>query len=259
MSTKHQTQTLTLFSLNIWFDSENWPARFALILEEIREYNPDIIGLQEVIQRHNLDNQAQQLADSLGYYYYFDSVDGEEQDKRYGNAITSRYPIQETNFRALVPHNAYRKAVHAKIKVDSNFVDIYNIHLNNPIDPTETRIDQIKDMHDFIGETSTSDLIFVTGDFNAFPGWEEMSLMREQFIDVYPLFHEKHQEPEHSTLNFHLGHTKRRIDYVFFARKRVPYLTAKSADIILNSPDEDGNYPSDHFGVLAEFEIVVAR
>ena len=250
-----QSTSLSLLTLNIWFDNEQWPTRFQLILEQIRELDPDIIGLQEVIQRANLDNQAQQMADSLGYYYYFDSVDGEERDQRFGNAILSRYPIEETNFRALVPLNAYRKAVHAKIRVDDHIVDVYNTHLHNPGDATQTRTDQINDMHDFIDETSTSDLVFVLGDFNANPDWDEMDVMYTQFTDVYPIFHENHLDPEHSTLNYHLGHSQRRIDYIFFNKESESFLTPLSAEIVLNVPNENDIYPSDHFGVSAEFEV----
>ena len=254
-ATEEQSVSLSFLSLNIWFDNQNWSARFALMLQEIRELDPDIIGLQEVIQRQDLDNQAMQLADSLGYYYYFDSVDDEGRSTRFGNAIVSRYPIEETNFRALEPLDAYRKVVHARISVDGQTLDVYNTHLHNPGDATETRKTQIRDMLDFIDETGTSDLVIVMGDFNANPDWEEMDVMYERFIDVYPLFHENHLDPEHSTLNYHLGHSQRRIDYVFFEEKSSDFLTPLSAEIVLDQPDKNDIYPSDHFGVLAAFDV----
>ena len=86
-SQNEQSISLSILTYNIWFDNQNWSARFAHMLSEIRELDPDIIGLQEVIQRANLDNQAQMMADSLGYYYYFSSVDAETSSQRFGNAI----------------------------------------------------------------------------------------------------------------------------------------------------------------------------
>lgn len=252
---EEQSVSLSFLSLNIWFDSQDWPARFQLMLNEIRELNPDFIGLQEVIERQDLDNQARQLADSLGYYYYFDSVDDEGRDTRFGNAIVSRYPIEETNFRALEPLDAYRKVVHTRISVDGQALDMYNTHLHNPFEATEIRKIQMRDMLDFIDETSTSDLVFVTGDFNANPDWEEMDVMYERFNDVYPIFYENHLDPEHGTLNYHLGHSQRRIDYVFFEEKSRDFLTPVSAEIVLDEPGENNVYPSDHFGVLANFDV----
>ncbi|TVQ15380.1 MAG: choice-of-anchor D domain-containing protein [Bacteroidetes bacterium] len=251
-----QSVSLSVLTYNIWFDNQNWPARFAHMLSEIRDLDPDIIGLQEVIQRANLDNQAQMLADSLGYYYYFSSVDGEASPQRFGNAIVSRFPIEESNWRALQPLNDYRTAAHARINVEGNTIDIYNTHLHNAAVNTHIREQQILDMLDFIEETSSSEYIIVTGDFNANPDWEEMELMYEDFQDVYPLFHENHLDPEHGTLNYHLGHQQRRIDYIFFNKAKQETFVPTSAEVVIDEPDDNGIYGSDHFGVFANFDIL---
>jgi endonuclease/exonuclease/phosphatase family metal-dependent hydrolase len=251
-----QSTELSILTYNIWFDNQNWPARFAHMLSEIRAIDPDIIGLQEVIQRPHLDNQAQQIADSLGYHYYFNSVDDESAETRFGNAIVSRYPIEETNFRALQPTSDYRNAIHARINVAGNIIDFYNTHLHHTGAGGHIREEQILDLLDFIDETSSNGFVFVTGDFNANPDWEEMELMYEDFTDVYPLFHENHLDPEHSTLNYHLGHGQRRIDYVFFGNENNELLEPVSANIVLDEPDENGVYGSDHFGVSAQFRIL---
>lgn len=247
---------LSVLSYNIETDDGDWPARFAYILEEIRRLDVDVIGLQEVIQRANLDNQAMQMADSLGYYYYFDSVDSEGQAQRYGNAIVSRYPIEQTNFRRLQPFNRFRKAVHAKLNVKGNIVDVYNTHLHHSILDHDIRKVQINDLLSFIEETNNGSHIFVTGDFNANPDWEETALMYDSFIDVYPLFHENHLDPEHGTLNPRMGHQRRRIDYVFFGRQSMNRLIPISAELILDREHDNPRMESDHFGVLARFELL---
>lgn len=256
VSQNAQSVSLSVLTYNIWFDNQNWPARFAHMLSEIRDLNPDIIGLQEVIQRANLDNQAQMLADSLGYYFYFSSVDGETSPQRFGNAILSRFPIEESNWRALQPLNDYRTAAHVKINVEGNTIDVYNTHLHNTAANTHIREEQILDMLDFIEETSSNEYKLVTGDFNANPDWEEMELMNEDFQDVYPLFHENHLDPEHGTLNYHLGHQQRRIDYVFFNKAMQATFVPTSAEVVLDEPNDSGIYGSDHFGVLANFNIL---
>ncbi len=248
-----QSTHLSVLTYNIETDDGDWPGRFAYMLEEIRTMDPDIIGLQEVIQRANLDNQAMQMADSLGYYYYFDSVDDEGNVQRYGNAILSRYPIEETNFRALVPLNHYRKALHTRLNVYGNIVDVYNTHLHHRYLDHDIRMVQINDLLDFIEETNSGGLIFVTGDFNANPDWEEMELMYEDFQDVYPLFHENHLDPEHATLNHRMGHQMRRIDYVFFNRASLDYVLPLSAEVVLDHEHDDMEMESDHFGVFGTF------
>ncbi|WP_420456513.1 endonuclease/exonuclease/phosphatase family protein [Rubrivirga sp.] len=248
--------SLSVLTLNIWHDQSNWPARFARMLDEIRGMDPDIISLQEVIQRATLDNQAQQMADSLGYYYYFDSTSPENQAKRYGNAILSRYPIEETNFRALNPLNNYRMAVHVKLDVDGHTVDVYNTHLHSTKSGNDIRSEQIAHMLDFIDETNSDELIIVMGDFNANPDWPEMALMYDDFVDAYPLFHEDHLNTEHTTLNYHLGHEERRIDYIFYNEASSDRLNPSFAGVVMDEASEGGVYASDHFGVFATFEIV---
>ncbi len=251
-----QSSTLSVLTYNLWFDSQSWPARFVHMLREIRELNPDIIGLQEVIQRAHLENQAKSLADSLGYHYYFASRDPETSVQRFGNAIVSRYPIEETNWRALMPLNDYRTAVHARINVEGNVIDFYNTHIHNAAVNVHIREAQIHDMLDFIETTNGGGFIFVTGDFNANPDWPEMDLMYQDFNDTYPIFHEDHLEPEHGTLNHHLGHQQRRIDYIFFHQGGSNLLKPVSANVVLNTPSEAGVWGSDHFGVFAQFQIL---
>ena len=251
-----QSTELSVLTYNLWFDTQNWPARFVHMLREIRQLDPDIIGLQEVIQRPQLDNQAHTLADSLGYHYYtFSSRDAETATTRFGNAIVSRYPIEETNWRALKPLSDFRTAVHARINVAGNIIDFYNTHLHNAAVNVHIREEQILDLLDFIEETSAGGMMFVTGDFNANPDWQEMDLMYHDFQDVYPIFHDNHLDPEHGTLNHHLGHQQRRIDYIFFGKNKAHKLDPTSARVVLDTPSEAGIWGSDHFGVFASFAI----
>jgi endonuclease/exonuclease/phosphatase family metal-dependent hydrolase len=251
-----QSVPFSIMTYNLWFDSQNWPARFNYMLGEIRETDPDVICLQEVIQRPNLPNQAALMADSLGYYYVFTSRDPEGAPTRFGNAILSRYPIEATNAVDLSPLSDFRTAIHAQIEIGGNVIDIYNTHLHNSAVGQQIRVEQIEDLKSFIDQTQSGGLAFLCGDFNADPDWEEMELVYEDFIDVYPLFHENHLAPEHGTLNFNLDHQQRRIDYIFFSRESAGQLRPLQAEILLDQPSSTGIYGSDHFAVRASFDVL---
>ena len=45
------------------------------MLDSLRTLSPDVLFLQEVLEKEGLPNQARQLADSLGWAYVFASVD----------------------------------------------------------------------------------------------------------------------------------------------------------------------------------------
>lgn len=252
-----QSTDFKLMTYNIWFDSQNWPARLNYMLSEIREINPDVICLQEVIQRTNLPNQAATLADSLGYFYVFASVDGPGSATRFGNAILSRYPIVEDNWVALKPLNDFRTAIHARIEVAGNDIDIYNTHLHNTAVGVNIRTEQINDLLAFVEETQLEGpgYQFLTGDFNSNPDWEEMQLVYDVFEDIYPIFHPDHLDPVHGTLNFNLGHQQRRIDYVFFKREGSERINPQSASIEIDEQNDSGIWGSDHFAVVGDFRI----
>ena len=246
---------LSVLTLNIYHDRNNWPERLPLILQEVRGLDPDIISLQEVIQKADLDNQAKVMADSLGYNYYFTSVDDESSDKRYGNAILSRYPIEESHGEKLKPYDDSRTAAHVRVEAGGEMIDVYNTHLHHMEENSDIRKEQISGLFDFIEETSGEEPVFLMGDFNANPDWEEISQLRDKFQDVYTVFHDDHLDSVHSTLNYHLGHEKRRIDHIYFNRAESHQIIPRKAEIVLNEEGPDGNYPSDHFGVYAEFSI----
>jgi len=73
--------TLTVVTLNLWNDQQDWPRRLRVIVPELRRLRPDVVCLQEVLQNPNLRNQAETLGDSLGCHVQFATVDGPERPK----------------------------------------------------------------------------------------------------------------------------------------------------------------------------------
>jgi hypothetical protein len=75
---------MDVVTLNLWHDRSDWPRRQALIVDELRRLQPDVILLQEVLQDEGLPNQAGTLAERLGYAWHFVSVDPPDRARRYG-------------------------------------------------------------------------------------------------------------------------------------------------------------------------------
>lgn len=141
-----------------------------MFARQIKNLNPDIIGLNEVYGEYdNNRSQAEEIAEELGYHYYF----GKAIDYRgipYGNALLSKYkinnpiiieipdPIKTTdelyetrciikasilNFTVLVSHfglvkseqeNAVKTAAHeiTKIKTPIILMGDFNMESNDP-------------------------------------------------------------------------------------------------------------------------------
>lgn len=242
---------ISVLSYNIWHDQMHWPDRLDMMLAEIRDLDPDVICLQEVLQHENLPNQSTTIADSLGMQVHFTSVDEPDSERRYGNAILAR-SIVARDRRALQPTDDYRNAGHARIAVGNRQIDVYCTHLHHTATPEgeQIRQTQIGDVLSFIDETASAPVV-LAGDFNAEPSYPEMRLLDERFIDTWTAVHGEQERP--TTLNPHVGHRERWIDYVFVERDGT--FRVEETRRVLDDSRADTLWASDHFGVLARIRI----
>jgi endonuclease/exonuclease/phosphatase family metal-dependent hydrolase len=254
-ATTRKTSELTVLTYNIWHDQRDWPARSAVMFPELSEINPDILGLQEVLQHADLPNQAASIAEELGYQMFFSSVDPPEQEKRYGNAILTRHPIVASSMHKLAPLNDYRTVAHVVIEIEGRLLDIYNTHLHHTGEGGAIRAEQIADLMAFIQRTRQGSQTILMGDFNASPDWPELAPLHTAYTDTFALFVEDPTSEIHATLNHHVGHSKRRIDHLFLERTTSSWITPISSAIVLNEPGPGGVWPSDHFGIVTRFRL----
>lgn len=234
-------------TLNIWHDQEDWRARLGIVRDSLRALEPDVIFLQEVIQKESLvPNQASLLAESLGCNYVFVSVDPPGALKRYGNAILTRHPILATHEIKLEPLDDYRVAAHVRVDVAGRTVDAYVTHLHHTQEGSAIRAQQVRHLLRFIDETRGSGALILGGDFNADPDAPELQPIRERMTDTFAAVHPEQAGMPFTTLNPAKGHAPRRIDYIFV---QPGTLRPTGAAIFLDTPTADGLWASDHFGV----------
>jgi endonuclease/exonuclease/phosphatase family metal-dependent hydrolase len=244
-------ESLSVVSLNLWHDKRDWPKRQDMIVREMQALKPDAIVLQEVLQDAALPNQAATLAQRLGYHYRFFSVDPPQQVRRYGNAILTKVRPQHTRQAALLPRGDYRNAGWVRIEVAGRPLNVYVTHLHHAPQGGEIRAMQIHSLLEFIGSTRGDAPSVLAGDFNTAADAPELQPLTAIFADAYAAAHpgEAVNAPQHATLNPHLGHPAVRIDHVFFQEQAFRVVEAR---IILNQPDGDGAWPSDHYGMWAK-------
>jgi endonuclease/exonuclease/phosphatase family metal-dependent hydrolase len=239
---------LTVVTLNLWHDRQDWPHRQSLIVAELQAQPPDVILLQEVLQDAGLPNQAATLAERLGYRYRFFSVDPPDRARRYGNAILTRAEPIATHETRLAPLDDYRNAGHVLADIHGRRIAIYVTHLHHTADGAAIRARQAADLLTFVAATRGDAPVLIGGDFNTRADAPELQSLTDAFDDAYALAHpgESIDAPERSTLNTHLGHAPLRIDHVFFQRDA---FRAVEARIVLDRADAGGAWPSDHYGM----------
>jgi endonuclease/exonuclease/phosphatase family metal-dependent hydrolase len=250
-----RADTLTVVTLNLWHDQQDWPRRRALILEELRSLDPDVVCLQEVLQHATLRNQALDLADSLGYRVTFGSVDPDTSVKRYGNAILARHPMLETAWKPLEPRSDYRVVVHARLDFRGRPLDVFDTHLHHTAEGAAIRAQQVRDLLAYVQARRGRGAAVLAGDFNAAPGAPELRAVMKRHVDVFASLHPGAAGDTVTTLNPFKGHAPRRIDYVLVSRVGEPALEPLSCEIVFDQPAADGTWPSDHFGVVARLLV----
>ena len=235
-------------TFNIWHDAGNWPARLPLLLRSLRVADADVIALQEVLEDagKGLPNQAETLARLLGgYSMHFFAIEPPGSPKRYGNAILTRLPAIDQASKRLEPLNDFRTALRVRVSVRDRPVDMVVTHLAWQADAGAVRARQVADLMAWLPQGGVP--LVVMGDFNAplsDPGLAALTSPR--FVSALPA------GATSTTLNPAKGHGERVIDHIFAERR---WFTPAEARRIGDRP-EDGEYPSDHFGVAATLRFI---
>ena len=243
---------LSVVSFNLYHDKADWPQRLPLIVAGLRELQPDVIALQEVLQHEQLPNQAQTIADALGYAVHFVSTDPPGQSRRYGNAILTPHPILVRSERRLQPFDDSRTVAHVRIAVGGREVDVYATHLHYTIEGDAIRSRQLQDVLAHIDDTGDGAPHILLGDFNAPVTSAALQPLLADYIDSYGSRHAEPDAPANTTMNPEFFDRAARIDHIFAERGRFEVL---DADIVLDQPDADGHWPSDHFGMHAALRL----
>lgn len=105
---------------NRWF--------FDTVAEVLVAKNADIVCLQEVYARRNIEKMAAQLKEKTGYKYI--QLLRLVPERNYGMLILSRYPILGKG-RVDFPGTTGNMAMYADLQVGDDILRVYNVHLQS--------------------------------------------------------------------------------------------------------------------------------
>jgi len=81
---------IIILSQNIWNDNYYWKKRKSLLVELIKEVNPDILGLQEITGKSISNNQLTEIAQQLREYNFNFSIAKKDKVNIYGMGLISK-------------------------------------------------------------------------------------------------------------------------------------------------------------------------
>ncbi len=144
-------------------NGEEVEAALHVILETRNLGTADVLLLQEVDSR-----ATRRIAEALGMAWVYYPA-RERDDRGFGNAVLSRWPIVE-DAKVILPHESWfggtrRTATMAVVKVQGVPVRVYSSHLATPVNQSpRDRRDQLRTILD---DASAAPLVVVGGDLNS--------------------------------------------------------------------------------------------
>jgi endonuclease/exonuclease/phosphatase family metal-dependent hydrolase len=257
---------LRVMSLNVlhgYPGFERLSTRLALIADEIRRQDVDIVCLQEVPWTRRLGSGADVLSRLTGLNYLYLRANGNRRAILFeeGVAILSRYPLRDPTFVELEPRAGFfehRVALHATAVTPWGDVDVFVTHLTNG-DPEINR-EQAASLMAFVAD-GQAQVAVVTGDLNATEHSPQIRILDREWVDAYRAVH-----PDDPGLTCCVDDLARgsaeplekRIDYVFLAWPAGRGAKVTDARRVLNQPfrvSEGWQWASDHVGLLVTLEV----
>lgn len=220
------------------------------LARSLKKYNPDFIGLQEVdrnTKRSKFRDVVQEMAQELGYHYYYFQKTMDFDKGKFGIAFISKYDVKNIYIHQLPGKSKEKRQVLAARLNTSKFkkkILVVNTHLDNSLDNKNEELD---DLFTAI-EGFKGDVKFLCGDFNFLPTTEYYAKIRKDWNDSY--FQGRDLENKKNSENRELETP--RIDYVM-AKKGTDYKVKKS--FYINDDSRDWTKLSDHLPYMAIFEV----
>ncbi|MFP6579821.1 MAG: endonuclease/exonuclease/phosphatase family protein [Myxococcota bacterium] len=262
--------SLSVLTLNLWHDSGPWRQRCQRIGEWIDRLDPDLIGFQEVIAGDDYD----QVAEILGARaYHCDFVKASpfwgEGKGSFGNAIASRWPITQ-RWPLVLPDRGdgeTRAALGVAIDAPVGKLTFWCTHLHWKLHHGSVRERQVVALAQEVIARRVRDGFppIVVGDFNAEPDSDEIRFMKgthsigEKSVLFYDAWQVAGCDGPGITWSNRNDYARtalepeRRIDYIFSGYPLQNGLGHLEACRVVCDDAAGGVWPSDHFGVYAEF------
>lgn len=286
---------LRVITLNFWGTEAPLERRLALAIRQLKELAPEAVCLQEVRPLNGKSGKttAEVIAEELGMAAHYavavewdDGVHPKLPAGQEGLAIIAK-KFGETRVLPLPdprPADA-RLLLSAQVETDGGPIWVHTTHLHYRLDDGVARERQVLAIDAAIRElrTDTSPPQILCGDFNATPDSDEIRFLRglttldgrrTHFQDAW-LRHHREVMPgdgpgqgitwsseNELTRPLRSLDIDRRIDYVFVtSRKKDGRGTVHASRVVLTEREGQGRdaiCASDHYGVLAEVQVVAS-
>ena len=253
-------------------DAHDLDRRLDIVMEELRTLDADVVALQEASAGRHRGSVAERLANGLGFHHVYAPANprmfGSDGVSRFvarllnfreGPAIVSRFPIVTWHGYELPRCGKLferRMLLSATVESPWGHIRVFSAHTRGDVCQTRAVAEIVRLARNRLPSV-------LMGDFNAPEESSAIVALARQpgFLDAFRTANPT--QPVFSVwqhMNVTAPTVRRRVDYLFVvAGKEVPG-SVLSSRLVMNAPRSLGDakplWPSDHYGVLADIEIV---
>jgi len=244
-------------TLNLRNTSDRWDERYQLIVDQLADLGPDIIGLQELrrpsLQRRMLLHGANhdRSAGSSPYRLHTAWKTGLRRFWE-GIAVLTDLPVERRDW---LPLGSERIAQRVRVRLaDGTPLDFYNTHLHPSASAELLRVVQVERILAWMRQNREDPQVFV-GDFNARPDSAAIALAKHHLRSAYEVHHGR--EPAGTVpapVHQRFGDEDESVIDFIFVNDRINVHDAWLAFDRVH-PDDNRLSASDHYGLIAALTI----
>jgi len=247
-----------LATLNLFNRMGQWGHRAPLVLDQLEQLLPDVIGLQEVDmvldQGMWISKQVNTRLPGQPHYRIKHAVNPGQRASFHGIATMSRIGFEEHEIVDLMTHE--RNAQRFLFRCGEQPFFLINTHLHWPPEATQDRVDQLEYLLAWHERDARRYPLVILGDFNAYadPPEPATALMKSRFRSACEVANGREPEKTWTTpVNTYDASPHGTLDYIFVS----PEWRVVEAGLAFDKPDphDPNNYPSDHLGLYAILEL----
>jgi len=281
--------TITVATLNLRKGEARWGERAPLLMRQLAELRPEVIGFQEIDLRIDQGNWIRRrfndLTEGMGSRetwetsgaWLGESANAVNEAPAPGEPVIyhvsnprDRVTVEALGIMttlAVVAHEGLdylfrnRVAHRVRVAVGGRFLDFYNTHFHHEQDAAgnAVRKEQAAKLVAWMDGHGWDVPKVLVGDFNSPPGTRPIRIISERLASSFAVFHGAEPDatiptplipPDEWPADWPRGVT---VDYIFVS----PSLRVTDARLVFDQPDasDPALYPSDHYGLAATIEF----
>lgn len=210
----------------------------------IKKYKPDFVSLQEVdrnTKRSKFRDVTMDIAEQLGYNYYYFQKARDFDSGEYGISFISKYPVEKIYAYELPSIGIEKRQVIVAELEEKQFgkkVMIMNTHLDFRSEIKKDELDSLASISNMFG----NEIKFLSGDLNLLPTTSHYEKLMEEWEDSYFEGDKKGERKKEDP----------RIDYILGSKSQ-NWKVKKS--FFINDDTQEWNKLSDHLPYMSIFDI----